>query len=85
MTQDEVLDLFRQGAADPLTEIPSQSEVILKLSQLLADSRGKLSKEDFDALVQIGAALYKSGQDQFNARQNVSDIMRRSAEDHGNR
>ena len=84
MTQDEILDLFRQCAADMTAVQPAQSDLILKLSQLLADSRGRLSKENFDMLVYIGAALYKSGQDQFNARQNVSDIMRRSAEDHGN-
>jgi hypothetical protein len=84
MTQDEILSLFRQQAADPNTEIPSQTDLILKLSQLLADSRGKLSKENFEELVHIGAVLYKSGQTQFNARQNVSDIMRQSAQAHGN-
>ncbi|MGV3742324.1 MAG: hypothetical protein ACO1NO_08440 [Burkholderiaceae bacterium] len=83
MTQDEILDLFRQQAADMQAGQPAQSDLILNLAQLLADSRGKLSKENFDALVHIGASLYKSGQDQFDARRNVSDIMRRSAEDHG--
>lgn len=63
-------------------ELPSQGDLIRELSQLLADSRGTLSKDNFDTLVHIGSALYKSGSDQFNARQNVSDIMQRSVKSH---
>lgn len=84
MTQDEILDLFRQQATEMQKNLPTQSDLILQLSTLLADSRGKLSKENFESLVHIGAALYKTGLDQFNARQNVSDIMQASARDYGN-
>jgi hypothetical protein len=83
MTQDEVLHLFRQQAADMHKSMPTQADLIRDLSQLLADSRGRLSKENFDALVRIGAVLYKAGLDQFNARQNVNDIMQQSAKEYG--
>ncbi|MDQ9171389.1 hypothetical protein Q8A64_13325 [Oxalobacteraceae bacterium R-40] len=82
MTPDEVLELFRQQAADMQKQAPTQNDLIQELSLLLSESRGKLSKENFDALVRLGGALYKTGLDQFNARQNVSDIMQRSARDH---
>jgi hypothetical protein len=82
MTQEEILDLFRLKAADIEKEPPSQNELIMELSRLLADSRGTLSKENFETLVHIGSALYKAGLDQFNARQNVSEIMQRSAKSH---
>jgi hypothetical protein len=82
MTQEEILDLFRQEAADMQKDLPSQGDLIRELSRLLADSRGTLSKGNFETLVHIGAALYKAGLDQFNARQNVSDIMEQSARSH---
>jgi hypothetical protein len=82
MTQDEVIELFRQQAATMEKQVPTQNELIQELSLLLSESRGKLSKENFEALVRLGGALYKTGLDQFNARQNVSDIMQRSARDH---
>ena len=82
MTQDDVLDLFRQQAAEMPKDLPTQGDLVRELSRLLADSPGKLSKEDFESLVHIGAVLYKVGLDQFNARQNVSDIMQRSAREH---
>jgi hypothetical protein len=82
MTQEEILDLFRQEAADMQKTLPSQGDLVRELSRLLADSRGTLSKENFETLIHIGAALYKSGLEQFNARQNVSDIMERSVKAH---
>lgn len=81
MSQDEILDLFRQRASDMQRDLPTQGDLIRQLSQLLADSRGKLSKENFDSLVHIGAVLYKVGLDQFNARQHVSDLMQHSVRD----
>jgi hypothetical protein len=81
MTQEEILSLFRQQAADMNQDAPTQTDLIMELSRLLADSRGRLSKENFETLVHIGAALYKVGQDHFNARQNVSDIMQRSVDE----
>src|SRR5688500_17072043 len=49
MTQEEILDLFRQrAAADTHVAQPTQGDLILALAQLLADSSGRLSKENFD-------------------------------------
>lgn len=78
MTLEEIYALFRQHAAEMQQNSSSKGELIRKLAQLLADSRGKLSKENFDMLVHIGAALYKEGQDQYDARKNVSEIMQQS-------
>ncbi|HEV2612946.1 MAG TPA: hypothetical protein VGU61_21990 [Noviherbaspirillum sp.] len=80
MTQEEVLATFRQLASDVETELPGRNEVILELAQLLADSRGRLSKENFEALVRIGSALYKDGHTQFKGKSDVDTIMRRSSE-----
>lgn len=82
MTQDEILGMFRQRAARAPTELPPFNELILELAKLLGDSRGNLSKENFDTLVWIGGILYKEGNSRFQARSDVSDIMKQSA---GNR
>lgn len=78
MTLEEIYALFRQHAAGMEQDPSTKGELISKLAQLLADSRGKLSKENFDMLVHIGGALYKEGQDQYDARKNVSEIMQNS-------
>lgn len=79
MTQDEVLSMFRTEAERmPLAPAPAH-EAILLLAQLLADSRGRLSKENFETLLQIGAAMYKQGKTEFNARADVASIMRDAA------
>src|SRR3569623_773276 len=83
MTQDEILSMFRQHAAKAPTELPPFNEVILKLATLLADSCGRLSKENFDTLVWIGGILYKEGNSRFQARSDVSDIMKLSAKNQG--
>jgi hypothetical protein len=82
MTQDEVIALFRLQAENmqPGEQAPMLNTVILELAQLLADSRGKLSKENFDTLVRIGGALYREGKSQFDARADVATIMNRSTE-----
>ena len=78
MTKDEILDLFRQQADMWRDAAPAPSVVIQELAQLLADSRGRLSKEHFETLVRIGGTLYKEGLDQFAARADVAEIMRKS-------
>src|SRR3569832_1111099 len=82
MTQDEILSMFRQHAAKAPTELPPFIVVFLLLSTLLADSCGRLSKENFDTLVWIGGILYKEGNSRFQARSDVSDIMKQSAKNH---
>jgi len=79
MTQNEILSMFRQHAAKTTNELPPFNEVILELATLLADSCGKLSKENFDALIRIGGALYKEGNSRFQGRTDVNDIMKHSA------
>lgn len=81
MTQSDVLDLFRKQAAT-LGEVPAtQNEIIFKLAQLLADSRGRLSKEIFEELVFIGAVMYQEGMGQFKARAEVATLMKNSTID----
>lgn len=80
MKQEEVLRMFRQQAeqmpADPLM----LNDLILELARLLADSRGKLSKENFEALLGVGGALYKMGHGRFHAKSDVDAIMKQSVE-----
>lgn len=45
MTQNEILNIFREEAEKIPSEAAPLNEVILALAQLLADSRGKLSKK----------------------------------------
>src|SRR3569832_163393 len=71
MTQVEILRMFRQHAAKAPTELPPFNEVILKLATFLAESCGRLSKENFDTLVWIGGILYKEGNSRFQARSDV--------------
>ncbi|GIZ50267.1 hypothetical protein [Noviherbaspirillum aridicola] len=79
MTQDEILEMFRHEAAGLPPEATPAHETILVLADLLAESRGRLSKENFETLVHVGAVLYRAGAEQFNARQDVADIMQHSA------
>jgi prefoldin subunit 5 len=80
MTQDEILGMFREQAGKVQAELPTLNAVILESAQLLADSRGKLSKENFETLVRIGGALYKEGYSQFHGKSDVDAIMKRSAD-----
>lgn len=83
MKQQEILDMFREHASRMQNELPALNAVILELAQLLADSRGRLSKENFEALVRLGATLYREGDSRFHAKSEVDNIMRQSAKDHG--
>lgn len=79
MTQEDVVELFRQQAATLGEVQSSQTEIILRLAQLLADSRGRLSKENFEELVHIGAVMYQQGLGQYRARAEVAATMIKSA------
>jgi len=80
MTQDQVVEMFREHARTDTTELPLLNTIILDLARLLAESRGKLSKENFDALIRIGGALYKEGHSQYQARTDVGAIMKSATE-----
>lgn len=82
MTQDEILNIFRQEADKMSSDAAPLNDVILALAQLLADSRGKLSKENFEVLSKIGGVLYKEGKIQFNAKSDVDTIMNLSSNQH---
>lgn len=80
MKQHEVLQLFRTQAESLGNVKESQSEIINRLAQLLADSRGRLSKEHFEELVHIGAVMYKEGLGKHRARMEVAATMKESVE-----
>ena len=78
MTQEEILMLFRQQATELPSDASSLGAATLELAGLLADSRGRLSKENFEALVRIGGVLYKNGHDQYRGKHDVDTIMKHS-------
>ena len=81
MTADEILKLFREEATLLERTPENQNDLILRLAQLLSDSKGRLPKENFEELVHIGAVLYQKGLGQYNARADVAEIMRNSLQD----
>jgi len=78
MTQDDILAGFRQQALEMGNGQPEMRDQILALARLLADSRGSLSKEHYDTLMSIGAALYKEGLSRHRGLSDVNEIMRES-------
>lgn len=72
--------MFRREVDSLQNNAPVSNTVILALAQLLAESRGRLSKENFETLAHIGGVLYKEGRDQSDARSDVAAIMKESAE-----
>lgn len=80
MNQDDILSMFRQNAQEYQSDPPALNLLILELASILADSKGRFSKEDFEAFIRMGSVLYKIGDSQFQARKDVSDIMKSSLE-----
>lgn len=78
MNQQDVLNMFRQEAESIDQVEESQGDIINKLAQLLAESRGRLSKENFEDLVHIGAVMYKEGLGKHRARAEVAATMKDS-------
>ncbi|HEY0846454.1 MAG TPA: hypothetical protein VGE12_13880 [Noviherbaspirillum sp.] len=85
MTQEQVIEMFRQHAGKIALEAQGTmlGNVIQDLARLLADSRGRLPKEAFEALIRIGGVLYREGSSQFHARSDVDDIMKSSGRKQG--
>lgn len=81
MSPEDVIEMFRKHAGVIALEEsgPMLSGVIHELAELLADSRGRLPKEAFEALVKIGGVLYREGESQFCARSDVNAIMKKSS------
>lgn len=82
MTKDDVIELFRQQAAALGAVKASQHDIIMQLAQLLADSRGRLSKENFEMLVHIGAVMYQEGLRDHRARTELAATMEASRAAH---
>jgi hypothetical protein len=82
MTRDDVIELFRQQAAALGNVKESQHDIIMELAQLLAESRGRLSKENFESLVHIGAVMYQEGLRDYRARSEVAATMEASHAPH---
>jgi hypothetical protein len=80
MTPEQIIEMFRQHAGEIALQAQGSmlSGVINELAQLLADSRGRLPKETFEALVRIGGALYREGNSQYQAKSDVDAIMKRA-------
>lgn len=80
MTQTEILELFRQQASllAPESQVPTLNNIIVELAKLLAESRGKLPKENFDSLVHIGSVLYREGNSRYEAHTDMDAIMKHS-------
>jgi hypothetical protein len=81
MKKDDVLLLFREKAATLGTIPATQDDIIVKLAELLANSQGYLSKDDFDDLVHIGAVMYQRGLSNFRAGTEVAATMRQSVQE----
>jgi hypothetical protein len=80
MNKEVVLQLIREEAAR-LPLHASYEQMVSQLADLLSESRGRLSRENFDQLVALGAALYKAGHSQFHARKDVAELMDKSVTD----
>lgn len=83
MSPDDVIKMFRKHAGEIPLEAPGTmlANVIQELAGLLADSRGRLPKETFEALIRIGGVLYREGESQFLARTDVDSIMKTSSKE----
>ena len=80
MTQDEVIELFRAEAATLGTLPHTQRDIIHQLATLLAESKGRLSKDNFETLVHIGAVMYQEGLGKYRAGVEVAATMKKSVE-----
>lgn len=84
MDESNMLQKFREQAAG-MGDHPTYGDLIGQLARLLAESRGRLSKENFEVLVDVGGALYKAGLSQYQARADVAEVMRKSGAESGPR
>jgi hypothetical protein len=79
MTREEILDMFRQQSSAMVDQSLDLNAVILTRAQLLADSSGRLSKENFEGLVAMGGVLYREGSRRYQGRSDIAAIMSHSA------
>jgi hypothetical protein len=84
MNQGDVIALFKQEAATLGRIEASQSDIILKLAQLIADVNRKLSPSDRERLLYIGAVMYQEASSQFEARKEMDSLMKTSVDPQGN-
>lgn len=81
MTQQDIIELFRQES-HYLGRVPnSQAGIIVKLADVIAAVGADISQEDFDALIHIGAVMYQEGEGLYRARHEVAETMLHSVQD----
>jgi len=78
MTQEEVLELFKKEAATLGTIESSQSDIILKLAQVLADTSDQIAQAAFERMIYVGAVMYQEALGEFRARAEMADMMQTS-------
>jgi hypothetical protein len=78
MTPDDVVQLFREKAEALDKNQITQNDAILQLAGLLADTEEWLPKQSFNALIDVGAVMFRDGLSRFRATSEVADTMDRS-------
>lgn len=84
MNQGDVIALFKREAATLGRIEASQSDIILKLAQLIADVNRKLSPAELDRLLYVGAVMYQQASRQFEARKEMDGLMKTSVDTQDN-
>lgn len=78
MTKDDVLKLF-QDRALTLGVLPAtQTDIISRFAQVLADSGDKLPDAEREELILIGAKMYQEASGKIRASAEVSATMKKS-------
>lgn len=78
MTREDALHLFIEEANKLEKTHIRQDDIILQLAQLVAACEPVLQKESCDALVKIGATLYKANRSRMQAREDIAVTMQES-------
>jgi hypothetical protein len=79
MDQSDVLLRFREVSLTLGRIEPSQSDAILRLGQVIANASSRLTEDEIDELVRVGAVLYQEALSQREARADLETTMRESS------
>jgi hypothetical protein len=79
MDQRDVLLRFREVSLMLGRIEPSQSDAILRLGQVIANASSRLTEDEIDELVRVGAVLYQEALSQREARADLETTMRESS------
>lgn len=78
MTQAEVIELFKSESVALEKTYARSEDTVAQLAKVIAHNSAHLSKEDFDALVHIGAWLVKQSDAQTRARAEIVATMKQA-------